>query len=135
MPADSVLPEIWRDAVRAGDGSSSTDFRPFLTSELLSAQAHLWLERGISCGPSEPPCIPPSIRATIPRRMGTKGNPDFSSAQPRPHVHFMSTGPSRPAGCSQLVGHGAALAGGPVDRDHGDHTSAASVPSRLRISW
>jgi len=32
-PADPVLPEVWRDAARAGDGSSSTDFRPPLTSD------------------------------------------------------------------------------------------------------
>src|SRR5208337_5591286 len=37
-------------------------------------------------------------------------------------LQFMSTAPSRPAGCSQLVGHGAALACGRGDRDHGDQT-------------
>src|SRR5208337_1642355 len=32
-PADPVLPEVWRDAMRAGNGSSSIDFRPPLTSD------------------------------------------------------------------------------------------------------
>jgi fructose-1,6-bisphosphatase II len=47
MPADSVLPESWRDARRADDGSSSTGFRPPLTSELPSGQALYRLRKGL----------------------------------------------------------------------------------------